>query len=65
MTTGPQRDRKAMLTKLRWKIARQGRHPQLKSGVPHWACPDCGQPCRCTDLLARQAPHQRCGWKEL
>ena len=27
----------------------------------HWRCPDCGQPCICTDRLVQLSPHRRCG----
>jgi hypothetical protein len=27
----------------------------------HWKCPDCFEPCRCTDPAARSMPHERCG----
>jgi hypothetical protein len=26
----------------------------------HWACPDCGSPCRCVGF-SRELPHVHCG----
>ena len=31
---------------------------------PHWACPDCGQPCRCVGIIRRER-HEPCGHFEL
>ena len=35
--------------------------PSTRFAEPHWACPDCGTPCRCqADTIGRRLPHDRC-----
>lgn len=35
--------------------------PAAEFDTIHWKCPDCMEPCGCTDELARLAPHRPCG----
>lgn len=39
--------------------------PELSApdSEPHWACPDCGMPCRCVGVV-RYLRHERCTWEE-
>jgi len=58
---GPRRDDeyRIILQRTKW--------PALLADLgaePHWACPDCGLPCRCVGA-ARILKHERCGLYDL
>lgn len=56
--SGPERT--AQATRLRIAVESIPVRYSTPQTPPHWACPDCGAPCRCVDPIARRMPHTPC-----